>query len=82
LLVMAALIPRAQLTDCWGRKRRFTVGLVVYGIGALLSAVAPVLASSSWQHDRGRRQQHGGDEDRRPRSRTKGKTAKARKARG
>jgi hypothetical protein len=35
LLVMAALmIPCGKLTDRWGRKRRFTTGLVVYGIGA------------------------------------------------
>ena len=44
LLVMAALmIPGGKLTDSYGRKRCFTVGLVVYGIGALLSAVAPGL---------------------------------------
>ena len=44
LLVMAALmIPGGKLTDRYGRKRCFTVGLVVYGIGALLSAVAPSL---------------------------------------
>jgi MFS family permease len=44
LLVMAALmIPGGKLTDRYGRKRCFTVGLVVYGIGAVLSAAAPVL---------------------------------------
>lgn len=44
LLVMAALmIPGGKLTDRWGRKRCFTVGLTVYGIGALLSAIAPGL---------------------------------------
>src|SRR5437773_2867642 len=44
LLVMAALmIPGGKLTDRWGRKRCFTIGLVVYGIGALMSAVAPRL---------------------------------------
>ena len=44
LLVMAALmIPGGKLTDKFGRKRCFTVGLVVYGVGALLSAVAPSL---------------------------------------
>jgi len=44
LLVMAALmIPAGKLTDRYGRKRCFTVGLVVYGVGALLSAVAPGL---------------------------------------
>src|SRR5690349_9695316 len=44
LLVMAALmIPGGKLTDLYGRKRCFTVGLAVYGIGALLSAVSPGL---------------------------------------
>jgi MFS family permease len=44
LLVMAALmIPGGKLTDRYGRKRCFTVGLGVYGIGALMSAVAPGL---------------------------------------
>ena len=42
LLVMAALmIPGGKLTDRYGRKRCFLVGLVVYGAGALLSAIAP-----------------------------------------
>jgi MFS family permease len=45
LLVMAVLmIPCSKLTDRWGRKRCFTAGLILYGIGALLSAVAPNLA--------------------------------------
>jgi MFS family permease len=44
LLVMAALmIPGGKLTDRYGRKRCFTLGLTVYGIGALLSAAAPGL---------------------------------------
>ncbi len=44
LLVMAALmIPGGKLTDRWGRKRCFTIGLIVYGIGALLSAISPGL---------------------------------------
>src|SRR4051812_25213658 len=44
LLVMAALmIPGGKLTDKYGRKRCFSVGLVLYGIGALMSAVAPGL---------------------------------------
>ena len=44
LLVMAALmIPCGKLTDRFGRKRCFMVGLSLYGIGALLSAVAPNL---------------------------------------
>ncbi|MFF4800412.1 MFS transporter [Streptomyces sp. NPDC001351] len=44
LLVMAALmIPGGKVTDRYGRKRCFVAGLVVYGIGALLSAVSPGL---------------------------------------
>ena len=44
LLVMAALmIPCGKLTDRWGRKRCFTIGLWVYGAGAVLSAVSPGL---------------------------------------
>ena len=44
LLVMAALmIPGGKLTDKWGRKRCFTIGLTIYGIGALMSAVSPGL---------------------------------------
>src|SRR5215510_11036459 len=44
LLVMAALmIPGGKLTDRWGRTRCFTLGLVIYGIGALMSAAAPGL---------------------------------------
>jgi MFS family permease len=44
LLIMAALmIPGGKLTDRWGRKRCLTVGLTVYGIGALASALAPGL---------------------------------------
>jgi len=44
LLVMAAcMIPGGKLTDILGRKRCFTLGLTVYAIGALMSAVAPRL---------------------------------------
>ncbi|GGN79958.1 MFS transporter [Nocardia rhizosphaerihabitans] len=44
LLVMAALmIPGGKLTERYGRKRCFLAGLLLYGIGALLSAVAPGL---------------------------------------
>src|SRR3954465_15065486 len=44
LLIMAILmIPCSKLTDRWGRKRCFTLGLALYGVGALLSAVAPSL---------------------------------------
>jgi MFS family permease len=44
LLTMAILmIPGGKLTDRWGRKRCFTLGLALYGVGAILSAVAPGL---------------------------------------
>src|SRR4051794_25287795 len=44
LLVMAALmIPCGKLTDRWGRKRCFTLGLLIYGIGAVISAISPGL---------------------------------------
>ena len=44
LLVMAALmIPGGKLTDKYGRKRLFILGLIVYGVGALISAVSPNL---------------------------------------
>jgi MFS family permease len=44
LLIMAVLmIPCSKLTDRWGRKRCFMLGLTLYGIGALLSAVSPGL---------------------------------------
>jgi MFS family permease len=45
LLVMAALmIPGGKLTDRLGRKRCFTIGLSIYGLGAVISAVAPGIA--------------------------------------
>jgi MFS family permease len=44
LLVMAALmIPGGKLTDRYGRTRCLTAGLMVYGTGAVISAVAPGL---------------------------------------
>ena len=40
-LTMAALmIPGSKLTDIWGRKRCFQFGLIVYGVGGLLAALA------------------------------------------
>ena len=40
-LTMAALmIPGSKLTDIWGRKRCFVLGLGVYGAGGLLAALA------------------------------------------
>jgi MFS family permease len=44
LLIMAVLmIPCSKLTDRWGRKRCLTGGLMLYGIGAVVSAIAPGL---------------------------------------
>jgi MFS family permease len=44
LLVMAALmIPGGKLSDRWGRKRCFTIGLAVYAVGAVISALSPGL---------------------------------------
>ena len=44
LLTMAILmIPASKLTDRWGRKRCFIGGLLLYGIGAILSALSPGL---------------------------------------
>jgi MFS family permease len=43
-LTMAALmIPGSKLTDIWGRKLCFRLGLVVYGIGALTAAASQAL---------------------------------------
>jgi MFS family permease len=43
-LVMAALmIPGSKLTDIWGRKRCFVIGLAIYAVGALLALLAPAL---------------------------------------
>jgi len=44
LLVMAALmIPGGKLTDLYGRTRLFRLGLVIYAVGAILSAASPGL---------------------------------------
>jgi MFS family permease len=44
LVTMAVLmIPCSKLTDRWGRKRCLNLGLLLFGIGALLSAIAPGL---------------------------------------
>jgi MFS family permease len=44
LVIMAVLmIPCSKLSDRWGRKRCFTGGLILYGIGTVLSAIAPNL---------------------------------------
>src|SRR3954465_10633784 len=44
LLLMAILmIPCSKLSDRWGRKRCFTAGLALFGIGTALSGIAPGL---------------------------------------
>src|SRR5213082_1165692 len=44
LLTMAILmIPCSKVTDRWGRKRCMIGGLALFGVGALLSAIAPGL---------------------------------------
>ena len=43
-LTMAALmIPGSKLTDIWGRKRCFQLGLIIYGVGGLLALLAQAL---------------------------------------
>src|SRR6267143_6055463 len=43
-LTMAALmIPGSKLTDIWGRRICFRIGLIVYGVGGLLATFAPGL---------------------------------------
>ena len=43
-LTMAALmIPGSKLTDIWGRKRCFILGLIIYAIGGLLALLAQAL---------------------------------------
>jgi MFS family permease len=40
-LTMAALmIPGSKLSDIWGRRLCFRLGLLIYGIGALLATIA------------------------------------------
>src|SRR5580693_3181084 len=42
-LTMAALmIPGSKLTDIWGRKRCFVLGLIVYGVGGVLALLAGI----------------------------------------
>jgi MFS family permease len=45
-LTMAALmIPGSVLTDIWGRKRCFVMGVSVYAVGASIAALSPALAA-------------------------------------
>ena len=42
-LTMAALmIPGSKLTDIWGRKFCFRIGLIVYGAGAIVAAAVAI----------------------------------------
>lgn len=41
-LVMAAfMLTGAKLGDIWGRRRAFSIGLVIYGVGSLTTALSP-----------------------------------------
>ena len=41
-LVMAAfMLSGAKLGDIWGRRRAFSIGLVVYGLGSFITALSP-----------------------------------------
>ncbi len=45
-LTMAAfMLTGGKLGDVWGRRRTFTIGCVIYGIGSLTTALAPNLRS-------------------------------------
>ena len=43
LTMAATMIPGSKLSDIWGRKFCFVLGLGVYGVGALVAAAAPNL---------------------------------------
>ena len=44
-LVMAAfMLTGAKLGDLWGRRRAFTIGLLIYGVGSLTTALSPNVA--------------------------------------
>ncbi len=43
-LVMAAfMLTGAKLGDIWGRRRAFSIGLAIYGVGSLTTALSPNL---------------------------------------
>jgi MFS family permease len=45
LLVMAAgMITGSKLADIWGRRRTFIIGVVTYGVGALITALSPTIS--------------------------------------
>ena len=39
LVMAAAMIIGSKLGDRWGRKRTFTLGMAIYGVGALITAM-------------------------------------------
>lgn len=43
LTMAATMIPGSKLTDIWGRKFCFSLGLGVYALGALIAAVSASL---------------------------------------
>jgi MFS family permease len=43
LMMAALMIPGSKLTDIWGRRRCFLLGLAIYGAGALIASLAPTL---------------------------------------
>src|SRR4029453_7139359 len=43
LTMAATMIPGSKLSDIWGRKFCFQLGLIIYGAGALIAAAAPSL---------------------------------------
>jgi MFS family permease len=50
LLVMAALmIPGSKLSDRWGRKRCFTMGLIIYGAQLPPASASSSSATRSWK---------------------------------
>jgi MFS family permease len=48
-LVMAAfMLVGAKLGDIWGRDRAFAIGLAVYGLGSLTTALSRISPSCCW----------------------------------
>ncbi len=43
LMMAAGMIVGSKLADLWGRKRAFNAGVILYGLGGLIAAVAPNL---------------------------------------
>src|SRR5438067_7904660 len=41
LVMAAAMLTGAKLGDIWGRRRAFAIGLGVYGVGSLTTALSP-----------------------------------------